>query len=83
MLALRSEEAILLAEVLTKHRPDLMEILTTSVTLHLTVEQRDELIDIVSDEMLTTGLTGDKEHAELGSRGIVLDDLITALTLLP
>jgi hypothetical protein len=76
MLKLKPEMEELLTEVLEKRRPDLLKLIPPYREIDLSEEQRDEIIDAVTDEFIETGLRPDDEPNE---RGIRLDDLIGAL----
>jgi hypothetical protein len=79
-LKLPAADEALLREVLRKRRPDLLELLDSPEVRHLNVEQRDELRDAVSDELMLTGLQGPADAASLSPRGVVLDALISTIS---
>lgn len=78
ILKLKPEMEELLTEVLEKSRPDLLKLMPPYREIDLNEEQRDEIIDAVADEFTETGLKPDDEPNE---RGLRLDDLIGALSL--
>jgi hypothetical protein len=75
-LELKPEMGELLTEVLEKRRRDLLKLIQPYRQIDLIEDQRDEIIDTVTDEFITTGL---KEDDEPNQGGLLLDDLIGAL----
>lgn len=74
--SLHPEEARLLREVLWKRQPSLLHRLDSLGVIPLTTEQREELRQVLADELCETGLQPDDEPNE---RGLRLDDLIGQL----
>lgn len=66
----------LLMEVVGKHRPHLVSLLTSLQTIELNESQRDELRQVVTDELCETGF---REDDEPNARGRLLEDLIDHL----
>lgn len=81
MLNISRKHRLLLIEVLLKHRPELLGLLRDPEPINLTPRQLHEIIDVVTDEMLTTGLQDGEDGAELSPAGVDLDDLITGLLI--
>jgi hypothetical protein len=78
LLKLKLEMNHLLVEVIKKRRPDLLSLMPSQTQFELTESERDEIVEAVVDEFTETGLEADDEP---NSRGILLDDLIGALTI--
>lgn len=76
ILKLKPQMEELLTEVIEKRRPDLLKLMPPYREIDLTEDERDEIIDAVTDEFTSTGL---KEDDEPNERGIRLDDLIGSL----
>lgn len=74
-LPLPAKMAALLSEVLRK-RPGMIDIVASPENVELTDDQRDELRQAVTDELIETGLRDDDEPNE---RGLLLDELIDCL----
>ncbi len=66
----------LLTEVIKKHRPDMLNLVTSSQDIELTDTELDEIFDIVGNEFCETGL---KINDEPNERGLLLEDLIGRL----
>jgi hypothetical protein len=66
----------LLAEVISKRRPDLLNLPDTASKVRMTEEQLEELRKVVLDEFLEAGLQDDDKP---NKRGLLLDDLIARL----
>lgn len=68
-----TDDFLLLREVLSKHRPDLLPILKLVGSNELPINRRGKLCDIVAGELYSTGLEADYEP---NARGRALEDLI-------
>jgi hypothetical protein len=66
----------LLSEVLWKRDPSLVGVVASLQDIQLTADQREELRQMVTDELMETGLRDDDEPNE---RGLLLEDLIDRL----
>jgi hypothetical protein len=66
----------LLREVLLARGPQFLHLLDSPELTQLTEDQRDQLRELVADELCATGLSVDDEPNQ---RGVVLDDLIGLL----
>ena len=68
--------AVLLSEAVTKHRPDLTDLLSVLPNEELSEDQREELRQAVADELCETGF---REDDEPNRRGLILEELIDRL----
>jgi hypothetical protein len=75
ILKLNQRMRDLLAEVIEKRRPNMLQLITSG-NIEVTDAEVDELFDIVGDEFMETGLKQDDEPNE---RGLLLEDLIGCL----
>ncbi|TEB14555.1 hypothetical protein Psfp_02797 [Pelotomaculum sp. FP] len=76
---LHPEEKRLLHEIIIKHQPKLLpllDILASSGNIVLTSEQRENLREVIADELVVSGL--DKNY-EPNPRGLILEGLIDRL----
>lgn len=72
----RSERMQFLRQVVEKREPELLPLVGLLGVVPLTTEQREQLRDIISDELCETGL---QEDSEPNRRGSQLEDLIDML----
>lgn len=70
---LTGEELTLLREVLWKRQPVLLRVVNLLGESPLTDEQRDEIRNVLADELCETGLLPNDEPNQ---RGIALDNII-------
>jgi len=73
---LKLDETNLLKEVLLRHQPSRMTMLDSIGIVPLTNDQREELREVIADELLETGLDKNDEPNE---RGLLLEHLIDRL----
>jgi hypothetical protein len=90
-LALSPDMSKLLSEVLRKRNPHLMSKVASSQVVKLSEKQREELRQLIADELIETGLREDDEpkltssqiryrpKMEKVGRGLLLEDLIDKL----
>lgn len=69
----RSERMQFLRQVVEKREPELLPLVGLLGFVPLTTEQREQLRDIIGDELCETGL---QEDSEPNGRGLQLEDLI-------
>jgi hypothetical protein len=75
-LTLPAEMSALLSEVLWKRNPSMMGIVASFQNVGLTDDQREELRQTLTDELIETGLCEDDEP---NKRGLLLEELIDKL----
>jgi hypothetical protein len=75
-VALSGKLSALLSEVLWKRDPSMIGIVASFQSAELTNDQREELRQILTDELMDTGLGDDDEPNE---RGLLLEELIDKL----
>jgi hypothetical protein len=75
-VALSAKLSALLSEVLWKRDPSMIGIVASFQSAELTNDQREELRQILTDELMDTGLGDDDEPNE---RGLLLEELIDKL----
>jgi hypothetical protein len=75
-VALSGKLSALLSEVLWKRDPSMIGIVASFQSAELTNDQREELRQILTDELMETGLGDDDEPNE---RGLLLEELIDKL----
>jgi hypothetical protein len=75
-VALSAKLSALLSEVLWKRDPSMIGIVASFQSAVLTNDQREELRQILTDELMDTGLGDDDEPNE---RGLLLEELIDKL----
>jgi hypothetical protein len=75
-VALSAKLSALLSEVLWKRDPSMIGIVASFQSAELTNDQREELRQILTDELMETGLGDDDEPNE---RGLLLEELIDKL----
>ena len=75
-LSLPAKMSALLSEVLSKRNPSMMGIVASFQNVGLTDDQREELRQTLTDELIETGLREDDEPNE---RGLLLEELIDKL----
>lgn len=75
-LHLPPKMSALLSEVLWKREPSLVGVVASLQDIQLTADQREELRQVVTDELMETGLRHDDEPNE---RGLLLEELIDRL----
>lgn len=73
---LRPLERQLLSDVVSKWRPELLPLLDVIGHVKLTLEQQEELRQVVAMELVDTGLSQDDEP---NPRGLLLENLIDRL----
>ena len=73
MADLKNEELIVVVQVLSKWRPELIPTVLELRNKELSEEIRNEIRDAIGDEFVTTGLG---EEYEPNERGKMLDNLI-------
>lgn len=66
----------LLGEVILKHKPVLLHLLESIGHKPLTIEQREELREIIATELCESGLDANDQPNE---RGLLLEELIDCL----
>lgn len=66
----------LLSEIVWKREPSLIGAVASLQKIQLTAEQREDLRQAVTDELIETGLRDDDEPNE---RGLLLEELIDRL----
>jgi hypothetical protein len=75
-VALSAKLSALLSEVLWKRDPSMIGIVASFQSAEITNDQREELRQILTDELMETGLGDDDEPNE---RGLLLEELIDKL----
>ncbi len=70
------DQITLLADIVSKHRPDLFPLLGKIGLNPLSGEEREELRGAIADELCEAGLDADDEPTRYGYQ---LEDLITIL----
>lgn len=75
-LQLPSKMSELLSEIVWKRDPTMVGVVASLQDVQLTVDQREELRQAVTDELMETGLRDDDEPNE---RGLLLEELIDRL----
>lgn len=75
-LQLPSKMSELLSEIVWKRDPSMVGVVASLQDVQLTVDQREELRQAVTDELMETGLRDDDEPNE---RGLLLEELIDRL----
>ena len=76
MTFLGSEERRLLTEIVEKWRPEWLDVVSASKTRTLTLAERQELCDMLANELVATGLGDDDEPNQ---RGRSIEGLIDRL----
>jgi hypothetical protein len=72
---LKSDEISLLADVIARHRPDLVSSTLASELDEWSADQRHAIYEALVDELLTRGI----EDGEVNEHGLLVEDLIDAL----
>lgn len=75
-LPLPSKMSELLSEVLWKRDPSMIGVVASLQEVQLSEDQREELRQAITDELMETGLRDDDEPNE---RGLMLEELIDRL----
>ena len=75
-LQLPSKMSEMLSEIVWKREPSLIGAVASLQKIQLTAEQREDLRQAVTDELIETGLRDDDEPNE---RGLLLEELIDRL----
>jgi hypothetical protein len=75
-LALPAKLSALLSEVVWKRNPEMIGIVASFQNVGLTDNQREDLRQALTDELMETGLREDDEPNE---RGLLLEELIDKL----
>lgn len=75
-LAISAKLSALLSEVVWKRNPSMIGIVASFQNIGLTDDQREELRQILTDELIETGL---HENDEPNERGLLLEELIDKL----
>lgn len=75
-LPLPAKMSALLSEVLRKRNPSMIGIVASFQNVALTDDQREELRQAVTDELIETGL---RDNDEPNERGLMLEELIDRL----
>jgi len=73
---LNFSESSLLREIIMKHNDSLINILDSIGQSKLTTEERENLRELIADELIETGLD---ENDEPNKRGLMLEKLIDML----
>ncbi len=73
---LNHQDIRLLKEIASKHNPSLLSVVTLVIKASVTIEQREQLREVIAMEFVRTGLGKDDEPNE---RGILLERLIDRL----